>query len=204
MRLSKFAYYSDFGIYALAIFCAILWAITGLKPGTQLEALAAVVVGVALWTLAEYALHRFVLHGDSPFAKLHARHHAEPNAYIGTPTWLSAGIILGLVFLPAWLIFSMPVAAGLSVGFASAFLWYGIAHHRVHHRPLRSLAPFMQADGVDTQSAERIALRIDGGTAYSGAVVTRWYDPLLEKVTAWASTPRETQTIASARRSTTE
>ena len=145
MRLSKFAYYSDFGIYALAIFCAILWAITGLKSGTQLEALAAVVVGVALWTLAEYALHRFVLHGDSPFAKLHARHHAEPNAYIGTPTWLSAGIILGLVFLPAWLIFSMPVAAGLSVGFASAFLWYGIAHHRVHHRPLRSLAPFMQA-----------------------------------------------------------
>lgn len=34
-------------------------------------------------------------------------------------------------------------------------------------------------------------VRVDGGTAYSGAVVTRHYDPLLEKVTAWAPTPTE-------------
>src|SRR5262249_26284524 len=34
-------------------------------------------------------------------------------------------------------------------------------------------------------------IRVDGGTAYSGAVVTRYYDPLLEKVTAWAPTPQE-------------
>ena len=34
-------------------------------------------------------------------------------------------------------------------------------------------------------------VRIDGGTAYSGAIVTRWYDSLLEKVTAWAPTPGE-------------
>ena len=34
-------------------------------------------------------------------------------------------------------------------------------------------------------------IRVDGGTAYSGAVVTRFYDPLLEKVTAWAPTPQE-------------
>lgn len=35
-------------------------------------------------------------------------------------------------------------------------------------------------------------IRVDGGTAYSGAVVTRFYDPLLEKITAWAPTPGET------------
>jgi pyruvate carboxylase len=34
-------------------------------------------------------------------------------------------------------------------------------------------------------------IRVDGGTAYSGAVVTRYYDPMLEKVTAWASSPAE-------------
>jgi len=34
-------------------------------------------------------------------------------------------------------------------------------------------------------------IRVDGGTAYSGAVVTRYYDPLLEKVTAWAPSPAE-------------
>jgi pyruvate carboxylase len=34
-------------------------------------------------------------------------------------------------------------------------------------------------------------IRVDGGTAYSGAVVTRFYDPLLEKVTAWAPSSAE-------------
>jgi pyruvate carboxylase len=34
-------------------------------------------------------------------------------------------------------------------------------------------------------------VRVDGGTAYSGAVVTRFYDPLLEKITCWAPTPQE-------------
>lgn len=35
-------------------------------------------------------------------------------------------------------------------------------------------------------------IRVDGGTAYSGAVVTRFYDPMLEKITAWAPSPGET------------
>ena len=34
-------------------------------------------------------------------------------------------------------------------------------------------------------------IRVDGGTAYSGAVVTRYYDALLEKVTAWAPSSAE-------------
>ncbi len=32
-------------------------------------------------------------------------------------------------------------------------------------------------------------IRLDGGTAYSGAVISRFYDSLLEKLTAWAPTP---------------
>lgn len=42
------------------------------------------------------------------------------------------------------------------------------------------------------RGAMGFGIRIDGGTAYSGAVVTRFYDPILEKVTAWAPTPGET------------
>jgi pyruvate carboxylase len=41
------------------------------------------------------------------------------------------------------------------------------------------------------RGAMGFGIRIDGGTAYSGAVVTRFYDPLLEKITAWAATPEE-------------
>ncbi|MCI0465829.1 MAG: pyruvate carboxylase [Beijerinckiaceae bacterium] len=41
------------------------------------------------------------------------------------------------------------------------------------------------------RGAMGFGIRIDGGTAYSGAVVTRFYDPLLEKITAWAPSPEE-------------
>ena len=37
------------------------------------------------------------------------------------------------------------------------------------------------------RAATGFGIRLDGGTAYTGAVITRHYDSLLEKVTAWAS-----------------
>ena len=41
------------------------------------------------------------------------------------------------------------------------------------------------------RGATGFGIRLDGGTAYSGAVITRYYDSLLEKVTAWAPTAEE-------------
>ncbi len=41
------------------------------------------------------------------------------------------------------------------------------------------------------RGAAGFGIRLDGGTAYSGAVITRYYDSLLEKVTAWAPTADE-------------
>ena len=41
------------------------------------------------------------------------------------------------------------------------------------------------------RSAAGFGLRLDGGTAYSGAVITPFYDSLLVKVTAWAPTAAE-------------
>ncbi|MCY1126077.1 pyruvate carboxylase [Frigidibacter sp. RF13] len=41
------------------------------------------------------------------------------------------------------------------------------------------------------RSATGAGIRLDGGTAYSGAVITRYYDSLLVKVTAWAQTPEQ-------------
>ncbi|HEY1720564.1 MAG TPA: pyruvate carboxylase [Magnetospirillaceae bacterium] len=41
------------------------------------------------------------------------------------------------------------------------------------------------------RGANGFGIRLDGGTAYSGALVTRYYDSLLEKVTAWAPTAEE-------------
>ena len=44
---------------------------------------------------------------------------------------------------------------------------------------------------VAYRGATGFGIRLDGGTAYSGAQVTRYYDSLLEKVTAWAPTEKE-------------
>ena len=41
------------------------------------------------------------------------------------------------------------------------------------------------------RSATGMGIRLDGGTAYAGGVITRFYDSLLVKVTAWAPTPTE-------------
>ncbi len=41
------------------------------------------------------------------------------------------------------------------------------------------------------RSATGAGIRLDGGTAYPGAVITRYYDSLLVKVTAWAQTPEQ-------------
>ena len=39
------------------------------------------------------------------------------------------------------------------------------------------------------REATGMGIRLDSGTAYSGGVITRYYDSLLVKVTAWAQTP---------------
>ncbi|MDP9837364.1 pyruvate carboxylase [Neorhizobium huautlense] len=41
------------------------------------------------------------------------------------------------------------------------------------------------------RSASGFGIRLDGGTSYTGAIITRYYDPLLVKVTAWAPQPLE-------------
>src|SRR3569833_1946359 len=39
------------------------------------------------------------------------------------------------------------------------------------------------------REATGFGVRLDGGTAYAGAIITRIYDPLLEQVTVWAPSP---------------
>ncbi len=41
------------------------------------------------------------------------------------------------------------------------------------------------------RGATGFGIRLDGGTAFAGAIITRFYDSLLEKVTAWAPTADE-------------
>src|SRR5262249_452845 len=42
------------------------------------------------------------------------------------------------------------------------------------------------------RSPAGFGVRLDAGTAYTGAIITRYYDSLLVKVTTWSPSPEET------------
>ena len=140
MRLSKTSYYADFGIYATVMTTAtVVTAWHNSAYETSIWVLTAA-VGALSWTFFEYLLHRFVLHRIKVFAAMHDLHHEAPLAFVGTPTWLSMGVILGVVFLPTWALGSWNAASGLTVGVMAGFFWYGVVHHAIHYRKPRAIA----------------------------------------------------------------
>jgi sterol desaturase/sphingolipid hydroxylase (fatty acid hydroxylase superfamily) len=145
MILSKTAYYADFAVYVALL--APLLVIAALDPdwSDRMKWLAAFLAGVALWTLLEYLLHRFVLHQMPTFSDMHALHHQSPRAFVGTPTWLSVSVLWLVFFVPAWRALSLNLASGLIAGVMFGFLWYGILHHTIHHRRPRFLAARLTA-----------------------------------------------------------
>ena len=140
VRLSKAAYYADFGIYALIVLALAVLALQHGAWSARLLWIAMFAAGMAGWTLLEYLLHRFVLHRMPVIAPLHDEHHRAPRDFVGTPTWLTLGIIWAVFFLPLWRLWSFNAASGLTAGVMMGFLWYGILHHTMHHGRPRRLA----------------------------------------------------------------
>jgi len=135
------AYWADFGFFGAAV-AALAIALLVFAPREHWPSLAALVVlGAAAWTLIEYALHRFVLHGLEPFLSWHAEHHERPTALMSTPTLLSTSLVALLVFLPAVLATGFWRASALTLGMTAGYLAYALTHHATHH--WRSRGPWM-------------------------------------------------------------
>lgn len=107
---------------ALATPVSMRWAVVSLS-----------MIGIATWSLVEYLLHRFVMHGLRPFKEWHIAHHQHPTALICTPTILSAALMVLLVFLPALVLVDLWHAYGLTFGMLSGYLAYTVTHHTMHH-----------------------------------------------------------------------
>ena len=130
---SKAAYLADFAllyasIAALATFLVVTG--TGARRG---EVAAFALTGLGGWTLIEYVLHRFVLHGLEPFQRWHALHHRRQTDLIYAPSILTVSGVAGLVFLPAWMLGDLSAACALMFGFLIGYVAYSITHHAVHH-----------------------------------------------------------------------
>lgn len=129
----KKAYQADFAFYgtSVVVFAALLLVAAPRSRGLELALFA--FLGLGSWTIVEYALHRFVLHGLQPFCRWHAEHHLRPTALICTPTILSATLITTLAFLPALLLTNLWTACALTFGVLTGYLAYSITHHATHN-----------------------------------------------------------------------
>lgn len=131
---STVAYRADHALYgALSLSLAALLA-WGSPVGSRPSLAAWALVGVGSWTLVEYLLHRFVLHGLPPFSRWHADHHDRPKALIASPTLLSVGLFALLAVGPAWILWGPWPACALSFGLITGYGFYGLTHHATHHR----------------------------------------------------------------------
>ncbi len=130
---SPLAYAADFVFYGV-LTASLAMALVVFGFGKHPVQLAAIVgTGAVAWTLFEYAIHRFVLHGLRPFSDWHAEHHQRPMALICAPTLVSAALIVAVVLLPALLWAGHLRAGALTLGVLAGYLAYSTMHHAAHH-----------------------------------------------------------------------
>lgn len=102
---------------------------TGLPPWL---AIALVVGGFVLWTLLEYLLHRFVLHGVRPFKAWHALHHRVPDEPIHIPLVFSVPLTLVMLLAPTLLLRNVAFGTALSIGLLAGEIAQEVVHERLH------------------------------------------------------------------------
>ena len=99
-----------------------------------------VAIGLFVWTLTEYWLHRLVFHWepDNAFGRrmhfiIHGIHHDHPNDKMRLVMPPSVSVPLAALFLLAyWLVFGdagFPIFGGFMLG----YLAYDYTHYYVHH-----------------------------------------------------------------------
>lgn len=135
MPINKILYFGDFFVMPLAL-AAFVWLGLAARGLAALPVfLAALAAGFVAWTFAEYWIHRTLYHRAPWLSALHARHHAEPDAYIGLPSFLSAGLVVLASYAP-FAAFAPLFAAGFASGALIGYAGYMLVHHATHHWPL--------------------------------------------------------------------
>lgn len=109
-----------------------------------------VLLGLFLWTLAEYILHRFLFHfpARTDWQKrlsflFHGIHHEQPKVKtrLVMPPAVSiplAAIFYGLFFVVFNLVLNMPNwISPVFAGFILGYVFYDMTHYATHHTPMR-------------------------------------------------------------------
>lgn len=94
------------------------------------------ILGVLLWTFAEYMLHRFLGHehkGKNFFKKEHLQHHAKFNYFAPAHKKLiSASLVFVILFLIGILFAPVLIVLFFLCGFFGMYGMYELTHFRYH------------------------------------------------------------------------
>jgi sterol desaturase/sphingolipid hydroxylase (fatty acid hydroxylase superfamily) len=110
-----------------------------------------ILIGLFLWTISEYLLHRFLFHFKPRTPRqerlaflFHGVHHAQPQEKSRLVMPIALSIPLAAVFYFAFVLiigrmFASPNWVGpLFTGFLVGYLIYDLTHYATHHFPMRS------------------------------------------------------------------
>jgi sterol desaturase/sphingolipid hydroxylase (fatty acid hydroxylase superfamily) len=122
-RLSKREYYADFLITPPITAVLLVLSLHGFSALWLVK----FAIGIAAWTLYEYAVHRWLLHRVWLFRDLHSLHHAIQKDYIATHPAATVALYVGF-----WLAFGANYSA-LAVGFSVGYVVYSCMHSAFHH-----------------------------------------------------------------------
>lgn len=104
------------------------------------------IIGIFVWTFAEYALHRFVFHyepktdwGKRLHWLMHGVHHDYPQdaKRLVLPPGLSI-IFSTILFIFFYLFIPIPTIYPYFSGFLLGYLFYDIGHYAIHHFSFKS------------------------------------------------------------------
>ncbi len=141
---------------AIFLLAYSVWSASG--PGFAWHIPLGVIVGLVLWTLAEYTLHRFLFHyrprtprQERIFFLFHGVHHAQPQDKTRLVMPLPVSIPMAVLFYGLFtLVMAVLLRAPqwvnpLMAGFITGYLIYDMTHYATHHLPMRSgLAKFLK------------------------------------------------------------
>ncbi len=100
------------------------------------------VVGVILWTLLEYAIHRFVFHRrilGAHTAKEHLLHHAKVDYFAHWSIKVAIAIPVLLVIMGlASMIVGVALGTSVPLGVLLGYGYYEVLHRRIHVRAPRN------------------------------------------------------------------
>ena len=154
--LEFFTHISPVTIIVLWLPIAVLLMVFAARNIPAAESLPASIplgflIGLFLWTFAEYTLHRFLFHHkpngpaqERIFFLFHGIHHAQPQVKtrLVMPLPVSipmAALFYGLFYLVVGILLASPQWVGpLMSGFLIGYLAYDLTHYATHHFAMRS------------------------------------------------------------------